>query len=90
MRSSKLLAAALIAMLALGRPGPANAHSGGTNAQGCHTNHATGDYHCHTPREPASGYETYCHILRGERRCGYARNTCYQLTSEFGGFCQRE
>lgn len=23
------------------------AHSGGTNKQGCHTNHKTGDYHCH-------------------------------------------
>ncbi|WP_319802420.1 YHYH domain-containing protein [Candidatus Symbiopectobacterium sp. NZEC135] len=23
------------------------AHSGGTDANGCHTNHKTGDYHCH-------------------------------------------
>lgn len=23
------------------------AHSGGTDAQGCHTNRKTGDYHCH-------------------------------------------
>lgn len=23
------------------------AHSGRTNAEGCHTNHSTGDYHCH-------------------------------------------
>lgn len=22
-------------------------HGGGLNAQGCHTNHKTGDYHCH-------------------------------------------
>jgi hypothetical protein len=26
---------------------PARAHGGGLNAQGCHTNHKTGDYHCH-------------------------------------------
>ncbi|WP_366857161.1 YHYH domain-containing protein [Novosphingobium sp.] len=26
------------------------AHSGGTDANGCHTNHATGDYHCHRPK----------------------------------------
>lgn len=26
------------------------AHSGGTDANGCHTNHATGEYHCHNPR----------------------------------------
>ena len=23
------------------------AHSGGTDSNGCHTNHQTGDYHCH-------------------------------------------
>lgn len=27
--------------------GSAIAHSGGTNDDGCHTNHKTGDYHCH-------------------------------------------
>lgn len=26
---------------------PASAHGGGVNAQGCHTNRKTGDYHCH-------------------------------------------
>lgn len=26
---------------------PAFAHSGGTDASGCHTNHKTGGYHCH-------------------------------------------
>lgn len=25
-------------------------HSGGTNSDGCHTNHKTGDYHCHNPK----------------------------------------
>lgn len=25
----------------------AQAHSGGTDAQGCHTNRKTGVYHCH-------------------------------------------
>ncbi|MGQ9940854.1 YHYH domain-containing protein, partial [Pseudomonas aeruginosa] len=23
------------------------AHSGGTDSKGCHTNHSTGEYHCH-------------------------------------------
>ncbi|WP_352595126.1 YHYH domain-containing protein [Mesorhizobium sp. M0633] len=23
------------------------AHGGGTDANGCHTNHKTGEYHCH-------------------------------------------
>ena len=27
--------------------GVALGHSGGTNSAGCHTNHATGVYHCH-------------------------------------------
>jgi len=26
------------------------AHSGGTDANGCHTNHKTGEYHCHGRR----------------------------------------
>ncbi|WP_159975929.1 MULTISPECIES: YHYH domain-containing protein [unclassified Novosphingobium] len=25
-------------------------HSGGTDANGCHTNHSTGVYHCHRPK----------------------------------------
>jgi hypothetical protein len=27
--------------------GPAFAHGGGLNSEGCHTNRKTGDYHCH-------------------------------------------
>lgn len=25
-------------------------HSGGTDSKGCHTDHKTGDYHCHKPK----------------------------------------
>ena len=25
-------------------------HSGGTDRYGCHTNHSTGEYHCHNPK----------------------------------------
>jgi hypothetical protein len=35
---------------------PAFAHGGGLNSEGCHTNHKTGDYHCH--RSPAVGQPT--------------------------------
>jgi hypothetical protein len=44
----------------------ANGHGGGLNADGCHTNRKTGEYHCHrpqaakpaeTPREPAKLYD---------------------------------
>lgn len=28
---------------------PSYAHPGRLNAEGCHTNHTTGEYHCHRP-----------------------------------------
>ena len=28
------------------------AHGGGLNANGCHTNRKTGDYHCHRAQQP--------------------------------------
>lgn len=31
---------------------PIAAHGGGLNAQGCHNNRKTGDYHCHGGRWP--------------------------------------
>jgi len=31
-----------------------NAHGGGLNAQGCHNNRKTGDYHCHRPQNTNS------------------------------------
>lgn len=42
----KRLAAIILAALTLSAT-MAWAHSGGTNSQGCHRNHKTGDYHCH-------------------------------------------
>lgn len=39
----KLIAAAIFAVLSAA----AFAHGGGTNGQGCHTDHMTGVYHCH-------------------------------------------
>lgn len=37
-------------------PPPAVAHGGGLNAQGCHNNRRTGDYHCHRSQPaPRSG-----------------------------------
>jgi hypothetical protein len=81
---------ALIAVLWCLLPPPATSHSGGTNADGCHTNRRTGDYHCHTPKVPVPGADTYCHVLNGERRCGYSRGGCDELVAQFGGFCRRE
>jgi hypothetical protein len=67
----------------------ASPHPGGTNADGCHTNHKTGDYHCHgNPKPRAPDAVTYCHVVKGENRCGYALKTCADLTSKFGGVCK--
>lgn len=43
----KFITAFMSVMLALGVITTAHAHSGGTDSNGCHTNHKTGDYHCH-------------------------------------------
>ncbi|WP_371133041.1 excalibur calcium-binding domain-containing protein [Hydrogenophaga sp.] len=34
-------------LLTLALPGAAWSHGGGLNAEGCHNNRKTGDYHCH-------------------------------------------
>ena len=83
--ASFLLVAFLMASAMLLVPVTASSHSGGTNAEGCHTNRSTGEYHCHTPKVPAPGAVTYCHVLDGQSRCGYARGTCADLVSQFGG-----
>ncbi len=43
----KKLSAALIATVIALSSAAAIAHSGGTDSKGCHTNHSTGEYHCH-------------------------------------------
>ncbi len=81
-----LLITAMLCVVAL----PATPHSGGTNADGCHTDRRSGDYHCHTPKSPAPGATTYCHIVQGERRCGYALSTCQNLVSTYVVVCRQE
>lgn len=70
--------------------GDSFAHSGGTNAAGCHTNRSTGDYHCHNSKPIQSDRQNYCHVINGERRCGYALSSCQSLQRQFGGYCQTE
>ena len=48
MRLFRLARATLVLL-----PMTALAHGGGLNAEGCHTNHKTGEYHCH--RGPSAG-----------------------------------
>lgn len=47
---------ALFSLLALSFAAPdALAHPGGLNAEGCHNNRKTGDYHCHRGGDGSSG-----------------------------------
>lgn len=39
--------------LALVSAGAAHSHGGGLNAEGCHNNRKTGDYHCHRAQPAA-------------------------------------
>ena len=63
-------------------------HSGRTNSAGCHTNHQTGGYHCHNSGTGSSNQVTYCHVVGGEDRCGYALSTCNSLIQRYGGWCR--
>ncbi len=56
----------------------------------CHTNRRTGDYHCHRQKLQLPGRVDYCHVISEERRCGYAKRSCLELSREFGGSCERE
>jgi hypothetical protein len=80
----------VVAACLLALTGAADPHSGGTNADGCHTNRRTGDYHCHRHKVPIAGRDTYCHVIEGQRRCGYALGSCEALVRDFGGYCRRE
>ncbi len=48
----KPLLLALSLMVGTVTPGALLAHGGGLNADGCHNNRKTGDYHCHRPAAP--------------------------------------
>lgn len=59
----------LLVLLAL--PATAIAHGGGLNAEGCHNNRKTGDYHCHR-----AGTAPAPQPLRGEQRQQGAYRNC--------------
>jgi hypothetical protein len=61
MPRSMILSLIIIAGLVL-KSAPAVAHGGGLDTYGCHTNHKTGDYHCHNSGRSSSrtsSYSTY-------------------------------
>ena len=55
---------------------PAQAHSGGLDAQGCHHNRKTGDYHCHrgsSASKPRSSQQSLSSSGQAYRNCAEAR-----------------
>ncbi|HEX6259063.1 MAG TPA: excalibur calcium-binding domain-containing protein [Woeseiaceae bacterium] len=65
--------------IALILPTPAStafAHSGGLNAEGCHTNRKTGDYHCHRGPKANGGsgrQSAFSGSIGAFRNCSEAR-----------------
>jgi hypothetical protein len=52
----KKIAIALALAYLLSLSGIVYAHSGGTDANGGHWNHKTGEYHYHNPKGPGGNY----------------------------------
>lgn len=69
-RSRPLLAALLLTGIVL-VPSLALAHGGGLNAEGCHKNRKTGDYHCHRASAPAPASRSWSarSIFRSQNPC---------------------
>ena len=69
---------------------PALSHEGDAS-QGCHNDYRTGQYHCHTPKTPQPDLVSvaFCHVVRGESRCGHTRDECAQLVRQHGGSCEQ-
>ncbi len=55
-------------------PSIADAHSGRTDASGCHNNRKTGDYHCHNDGRSTIPNKSPTSVLRSEK--DYARRWC--------------
>lgn len=79
MKLPGLFFASIILTVAFGAPlAPARAHPGGLNAEGCHNNRKTGDYHCHrgtaSRSVPKHGYGALGSYGGGSfRNCAAAR-----------------
>lgn len=64
----------ILALLMATMPAPASAHSGALNAEGCHTNRKTGDYHCHGSTERVAPQQARSSApSRAWRNCTEAR-----------------
>ena len=50
----RFVTCSMLALSCLAALAPAFAHPGGLNAEGCHNNRKTGEYHCHRGSAPIS------------------------------------
>ena len=62
-----LVAGMLGVAIAIGMTGPGLAHSGGLNAEGCHTNQKTGEYHCHRGSATPAPLSEPLNLFSGEQ-----------------------
>lgn len=76
MHIAVVVLAAAIAMA----PRVLSAHPGGLNAEGCHNNRKTGDYHCH--RGPSAGRAAPASASRLAPRAGGAASRSFANCSE--------
>lgn len=53
MQYARMLAAVCAVVMLCGTSADVRAHSGGLDKHGCHTQRATGEYHCHRGQPPA-------------------------------------
>ena len=63
------------ALLALSLSAPANAHGGGLDSEGCHTERATGERHCHgggDADDDDAADEGCCRVCVRGKACGDA------------------
>ena len=61
-----LSGAAALSLLCVAAP-TAQAHAGGLNAEGCHNNRKTGDYHCHRGGGGSSARQTARQVSKPQR-----------------------
>lgn len=70
--------AILFALFVTSTSSAVHAHGGGLNAQGCHNNRKTGDYHCHRgggapPALPKQERQSFANVGSTFRNCTEAR-----------------
>lgn len=80
MRNPSVLLSLLTALVIQTLPATVAAHGGGLDANGCHTNRKTGEYHCHRSAPSRRSNAERSAEDSGDYRCG-AKRYCTEMTS---------